>query len=124
MNLNAKTKTINSKQKGSRGERELVHELNKYGFETRRTQQYAGGTEEAMDVIGLPYIHIECKRTERLNFYDAIEQAKRDNGDRDLFPIVFHKKNRKQWIIAMDLDRFMEIYMVYLNHCGRGNEDT
>ena len=68
---------INSKQKGARGERELSSKLKEYGYNTRRGQQYCGANGDA-DVIGLAGIHIECKRVEKLNIYDAISQAKAD----------------------------------------------
>lgn len=62
---------INSRQKGARGERELSSKLKENGFDTRRGQQYCGSNGDA-DVVGLPGIHIECKRVEKLNLYDAI----------------------------------------------------
>lgn len=102
---------INSKQKGAKGERELAHKLKEYGYDGKRSVQYNGKDGQA-DVLGLPHIHIECKRVERLNIYDAIDQAKRDakNGDK---PTVFHRKNRREWLVTMPLDEFMEIYKVY-----------
>ncbi len=102
---------INSKQKGAKGENELAHKLKEYGYNARRSVQYNGKDGQA-DVLGLPHIHIECKRVERLNIYDAIDQAKRDakNGDK---PTVFHRKNRCNWLVTMELDEFMEIYKAY-----------
>ena len=67
---------INSIQKGKAGERELAKKLKEYGFDCRRGQQYSG--IEGEDVVGLDGIHIEVKRVERLNIYDAVDQAKRD----------------------------------------------
>lgn len=102
---------INSKQKGKTGELELARKLKEYGYDTRRSVQYNGKDGQA-DVIGLPSIHIECKRVERLNLYDAMDQAKRDakNGDR---PAVFHRKSRSNWLVTMELGAFMEIYKEY-----------
>lgn len=40
----------------------------------------------------LPGVHIECKRMEKLNIYDAISQAKRDKHFEEL-AAVFHRKN-------------------------------
>ena len=56
----------NSRRKGADGERELAKKLKEYGYDTRRGQQYSGANGDA-DVVGLPGIHIECKRVERLN---------------------------------------------------------
>ena len=102
---------INSKRKGAVGENELANKLKEYGYETRRSVQYNGKDGQA-DVLGLPSIHIECKRVEKLNLYDAMEQAKRDakNGDK---PTVFHRKNRCNWLVTMELDDFMELYEGY-----------
>ena len=102
---------MNSKRKGSAGERELAHVLSEYGYECRRTQQYCGNTGDASDVVGLDYIHIECKRVENLNINKAMAQARRDakNG----FPAVFHRRNRDTWKVTMDLEDWMEIYNEY-----------
>ena len=103
---------INSRQKGKTGELELAHKLKEYGYdEAKRSVQYNGKDGQA-DVIGLPHIHIEAKRVERLNIYDAMEQAKRDAKNNDL-PAVFHRKNRCNWLVTMELDDFMEIYKGY-----------
>lgn len=98
---------MNSKQKGARGERELSSKLKEYGFDCRRGQQYCGANGDA-DVVGLPKIHIECKRVERLNIYDAITQAKADaKGE---IPTVFHRKDRCEWLVTMTLDDWIELY--------------
>ena len=49
------------REKGKRGERELAMKLREYGYDCRRGQQYCGANGDA-DVLGLPGIHIECKR--------------------------------------------------------------
>lgn len=98
---------MNSRAKGAKGERELAGILRSHGFDARRGQQYSGLQGDA-DVVGLPNIHIECKRVERLNIYDAIDQAKRDTqGD---LPAVFHRKNNCEWLVTMTLDDWMKIY--------------
>ena len=99
---------MNSKRKGNAGERELAAILRGYGYETRRGQQFSGGPDSP-DVIGLPGIHIECKRVERLNVHEAMKQAIRDAAGRFL-PAVFHRRNRGEWLVTMRLEDFMEIY--------------
>lgn len=99
---------MNSRQKGARGERELAAVLREYGFDSRRGQQYCGLNGDA-DVIGLPSIHIECKRVERLNIYEAMQQAGRDSGDGEV-PAVFHRKNREEWLVTMGLNDWLEMY--------------
>ena len=105
---------INSKQKGKTGELELARKLKEYGYDAKRSVQYNGKDGEA-DVVGLPHIHCEVKRVEKLNIYDAIEQAKRDaKGDNK--PAVFHRKNRCNWLVTMELDSFMELYAGYIDN--------
>lgn len=99
---------INSKKKGAEAERELARKLREYGYNCRRGQQYCGANGDA-DVIGLPGIHIESKRTERLNLYDAIAQATRDARPGEI-PVVFHRKNNCKWVCVLSLDDFMKIY--------------
>lgn len=104
------TQRKNSKRKGKEGELELAHKLQELGFpEARRSQQYSG-TESTADVVGAPGLHIECKRVEQLNIYNAIEQAKRDAGESGDKPIVMHRKNAKPWLATMYLDDFVDIY--------------
>ena len=99
---------INSRQKGAAAERELARELREYGYDCRRGQQYCGLNGDA-DVVGLPGIHIEAKRTERLSLYDALEQATRDARAEEI-PVVFHRRNNCKWVCILALDKFMEIY--------------
>ena len=99
---------MNSRQKGAAGERELAKKLREYGYECRRGQQYCGTNGDA-DVIGLPGIHIECKRVERLNIDDAMLQSIRDRREGE-YPAVFHRKNNHEWLVTMRLDNWIEIY--------------
>lgn len=99
---------INSRRKGAESERQLAHVLQGYGFEARRGCQFSGANGDP-DVVGLPGIHIECKHVERLNIYEAVEQSKRDAREGEL-PTVFHRKNRKEWLVTMPLTEWMKIY--------------
>lgn len=100
---------INSKVKGAAGERELAELFKKKGLTARRTQQYCGAAGDS-DVVcdELPFLHIESKRTERLSLYDAMEQATRD-AKIDHLPAVFHRKNKKPWVVILDAEKFLDI---------------
>lgn len=98
----------NGREKGARGERELARKLREYGYHSRRGQQYSGANGDA-DVVGLFGIHIECKRVERLNLQDAMDQAKRDRREGEL-PAVFHRKNNCEWLVTMTLDDWIHLY--------------
>lgn len=53
-----------SQRKGAAGERELAALLSAAGYECQRGGSLSFG--EIPDVLGLPGIHIECKRVEKL----------------------------------------------------------
>lgn len=97
-----------SRDKGKRGELELAKKLREYGYETRRGQQFCGAKGDA-DVIGLPGIHIEVKRVEKLNLYEAVKQSVRDSVYEEL-PAVFHRKNNQEWLVTMRLSEWIDLY--------------
>lgn len=96
---------MNSRQKGKRGELELAKVLRSYGYDSHRGQQYKGSADSP-DVTGIDGYHIECKRVEALNVYNAYEQSVRDCGG-DI-PIVVWRKNNKQWLVVISLDDFIK----------------
>lgn len=100
---------INSKRKGASGEREFAKLCRENGYDCRRGQQYCG--IEGEDVVGLPNIHIEVKRTEKLKLYDAMDQAIRDSDNK--LPIVAHRKNNCDWVVIMPVDAWFEMYREY-----------
>ena len=112
---------MNSRDKGARGERELANKLKEYGYDCRRGQQYSGSNGDA-DVVGLPKLHIECKRVERLNLYDAMAQANHD-AKADELPTVFHRKNNAKWLVTMSLDSFMKLYKAYFEELKENNNE-
>ena len=52
-----------------------------------------------------PY-SIECKNQEKLNVWDAYEQATANSGDHE--PILFMKKNRKKPLVVVDAEWFIK----------------
>ena len=107
---------MNSRQKGKRGELELAKILRSFGYDARRGQQYSGANGDA-DVIGVPGLHIECKRVESLNIENALLQAEHDAPE-GIIPVVMHRKNGDTWKVTLRLDVFMRIYS--LMHKGGG----
>lgn len=97
------------REKGARGERELAKILKTYGYDCRRSQQYCGTNGDG-DVVGLPGIHIECKRTERININAAMDQASSNASGNDLVPAVFHRKNGRGWLVTMHLEDWIMLY--------------
>ena len=102
---------MNSRSKGKRGELEAAHLLQKYGYDARRGQQFSGANGDA-DVVGLPHIHLEVKRVEKLNIDDALTQSIRDAREAEI-PVVLHRKNRTEWKITMRFSDWVEMYKAW-----------
>ena len=101
-----------SRDKGKRGEREWARLCRAQGYEARRTSQYCGQTGDASDVVGLPGIHQEVKRVERLNLYEAMEQSSRDARPGEM-PIVAHRRNGMHWLVIMSADDWFTLYRAW-----------
>lgn len=112
---------MNSRQKGKRGELEFSRLCREHGYETRRGQQYCGANGDA-DVVGLPGIHIEVKRVEKLNIEDAMAQARRDAKGK--IPIVAHRRNNKVWKITMDAKDWFGLYREWEVSTNAGQRDS
>lgn len=101
---------MNSKQKGNRGEREFAALCREHGHEdAARNIQFGHGCADNPDVRGLPGIHVEVKRVEKLNIHDAMRQSRLDAGGKRM-PIVAHRKNRDEWMITMRAVDWFELY--------------
>lgn len=98
-----------SQRKGANGERELAAVLREYGYSIERGGSMSFG--EVPDLLGLPDIHIECKRVERLNISAAMKQAERDSERfHDGAPAVFHRRSREPWLVTMRLVDWVNLY--------------
>ena len=98
---------INSRNKGKRGELSLKTELLKHGIVVQRGCSFIGQP----DIVGLNGIHVECKAVEKLNVWQAMEQAERDvEKMQDGVPAVFHKKNRTGFLVTMKLEDWIKMY--------------
>lgn len=96
-------------RKGADGERELARILAGYGYDLQRGGSLSFG--ELPDLTGLPEIHIEVKRVERLNVPEAMNQAQRDSERfHDGAPAVFHRRSRSPWLVTMKLEDWITIY--------------
>lgn len=116
----------NSREKGARGEREWASFCREQGYkEARRGQQFSG--LEGEDVVGLPGIHQEVKRVEKLNLEDALAQSIRDAQGK--VPIVAHRRNNAPWKVTMLADNWFDMYRaweagVHAKEEGANEEET
>ncbi len=100
---------MNSKRKGSAGERELLEILQQHGDAIRNDQTFKGGAgnPDISFLTGGNKYHVEVKRVERLNIHAAIQQAERDATPENI-PIVVHRRNREQWYLTIGLTNFFK----------------
>jgi len=98
-----------SQRKGRAGELELCRVLSGYGYDVKPGAAVSFGSTP--DIVGLPGIHIECKRREQTDMAAALKQASEDaQRFGDGLPVVFTRGNRQRWRVVMALDDFMELY--------------
>lgn len=101
--------SVSQQRKGREGELELVRVLRDNGLPARAGVAVSYGMEP--DVVGVPGIHVECKRVERLNIEKAMQQATEDaQRFQDGAPAVFHRRNRREWLVTMRLSDWLRMY--------------
>lgn len=99
----------NSCRKGADGERELAALLRAEGYEIDRGGTTSFGT--VPDLSGLPEVHIEVKRREKLNIWEAMQQAIDDAARfKDGAPALFHRRNRTPWLVTMLFTDWIRLY--------------
>lgn len=98
----------NSREKGKRYERHVASLFREEGYSARRGQQFCGLEGDA-DVVGVPYIHVECKHQERMQLYDWIAQAKRDAREGEI-PVVIHRRNHCNDLVTMEFTDWIKLY--------------
>jgi Holliday junction resolvase len=106
---------LGSRTKGARGELEAAEALTRIGLDCARTAQRTGKTGlpdlECEDVA----LHIEVKRTERLNPYAFMDQAVSDSTRTRRAPLVVMRSSHKPWLILCRLDDLPRIAEEVLN---------
>lgn len=105
----AKKRGKSSRNKGSRAELELAKVLReRYGCsEVRRGYVF----HHESDLVGLYGIHVECKRQDRLNIHQAMEQAIEESEKRkDGMPAVFFRRDKGEWMVTQRLSDWIDLY--------------
>lgn len=101
-----------SKNKGKTFERTVSHLFKDRGFTARRGQQFKGSPDSPDVVVEeIPEINLECKAVEKLNLYEAMDQAAKDCSPSQ-FPVVIQKRNNKGIIVSMRVEQFMDFIEV------------
>ena len=107
----------NARNKGQRGEREVIEEIRKmFGVKYARTP-LSGGMDIKGD-IRRPYkeqhticdmFHWEIKFNEHLNFWSAFKQAEGDalKDPTNPTPLVCFRRSRTEWRVVLKLEVFL-----------------
>ncbi len=97
---------INSKQKGKTGELEACRDIENAlclpSHTLHRSAQFCGKDGQSADIRGIEGIHFEIKRTERIQIYDAMEQAVSDCKPENVPTVVF-RRNHSPWMVTIQL---------------------
>lgn len=97
------------RNKGARGEREIVQLLRTAGWpQARRTSD--GREQQARGDIanGPAGVHIECKFVERLNVPKALRQVEADANPLDI-PVLVHRPSRQEWCATISLTDLLDL---------------
>jgi Holliday junction resolvase len=93
------------RNKGGRGEREVVLLAEAHGFTGLRTR--SGGGQVRGDIAGIPGLALEVKRQEKLAIPEWMRQAQANCGP-DI-PAVAHRRNNEQWNVTLPLDDLLAL---------------
>lgn len=94
-----------SRVKGYRGEHEVERLFRERGFDARRVPLSGASVFQKGDVVifidGQPRWVVEVKRRKKgfVELYRWLEEA----------DIVFHRSDRAQWLVTMDVQTFWEL---------------
>lgn len=95
------------RNKGAKGEREVVRILNEsLGTDAQRNldQTRDGGTD-----ISLPPYGIEVKRRRQMGFYAWMHQAEKACGAAGLRPVVIARADGEDWVAIVPLSEFIAL---------------
>jgi len=106
-------KTQSAKAKGRRLQqwvvKQLIETFDIHPEDIKSCSMGAGGEDVVMARAArekFPY-SVECKNVEKLNIWDAYDQAKANAGNYE--PIVIMKKNGKKPLVIIDAEYFINL---------------
>ena len=112
-------KTQSEKAKGRRLQQWmrdlLVEKLDVHPEDVESRSMGAGGEDLIMARAArkkFPY-SIECKNQEKVNIWDAYDQAQENSGDYE--PIVVLKRNNTKPLVLIDADYFVRLHDININ---------
>ena len=107
-------KTQSAKAKGRKLQQwvrdQIIEQLEVHPEDIESRSMGAGGEDLIMARAArerFPF-SVECKNVEKLNVWEAYEQAK--SNSKDYEPIVIMKKNQKKPLVVVDADFFISLF--------------
>ena len=107
-------KTQSAKAKGRKLQQwvrdQIIEQLEVHPEDIESRSMGAGGEDLIMAPAArerFPF-SVECKNVEKLNVWEAYEQAKSNSNDYE--PIVIMKKNQKKPLVVVDADFFISLF--------------
>ena len=107
-------KTQSAKAKGRKLQQwvrdQIIEQLEVHPEDIESRSMGAGGEDLIMARAArerFPF-SVECKNVEKLNVWEAYEQAKSNSNDHE--PIVVMKKNQKKPLVVVDADFFISLF--------------
>lgn len=100
-----------SREKGKRGERDVVNLAKAHGLEARRTAPLQSArTNSAADVQidDFDHLHIEVKRDERMSVDAMCRQAEGD-APAGHTPVVAWRRNNGPWRVVVPLSEWLDL---------------
>jgi hypothetical protein len=88
----------------------LIEELDIHPEDIESRSMGAGGEDLIMARAARKKFNfsVECKNVEKLNVWEAYEQAQANSGDYE--PIVVMKKNHKKPLVVIDAEYFIKLF--------------
>jgi len=93
------------RDKGLRGELEVAHIFAQHGLQLRNLE---GSGDQLVILPVSGWLHVECKRQERLCIPDWNRQAAREAPDGTI-PVVCYRRSREPWYASLPLDQFLNL---------------
>lgn len=99
----------NAKAKGNKFEKEIAYRIRE--IDTTASRNYGSGSGQAKsDVHNALGYELECKHVERINIWNAIQEAERHAEQAHSIPTVIFKRNRTpEPYVAIPLWHFIEL---------------
>ncbi len=104
-----------AKKKGSNYELQVIKILKELGFSGCASSRSCNRAldDAKVDIAGLPSLNVQCKAVEAtVDLHKVLESMPTD----DKINIVFHKKNRREPVIAIQQKDFIPLLKLMIEH--------